>query len=448
MKLRIEHFTYLLTLIVILLVVCHGCKSGTTPSTKEQASDVADDTVTTQLDEKPSEKLSEVVKPLQPLPPADVELIHTDLPVSGEVELLHAHPEPVRAPGEIVPAVIDYLPTRPPQLPDEILSRLADLRRKMMHSGIPNYSESDVYAEKQLEILTGGMSDKDAVAFLEKYKYYNTAILKRISAGRGFTYLARIGSSPERLHAAALRAVDENSNNFDAYMHLLSEKSRDTRILGYREILDENPSYVLALQGLARDIAYELPLEAARHLKKSIRLDPSYGFFDLGITYERIGNYKTAWLCYRRELTQPHLPGVETHILNLESGISNYPSIQEKIDSQPEDTDNPFVEESILKPKVYPVEAHQELKKFRTWVETIVKEKSEAHTDNLLTKEIDAFIKHGRFTFEPERTVRAYEFIQRNGEIVGLVLLKQKDPELAQEIESLINEKKSDKTEK
>ncbi len=441
MKLQSENAANLFTLIVILLVVCHGCKpETTTPITKEQASDVVDDTVLKPLDEKLAAKSSEVVKPLQPLPPADMEVIHTDLPVSEGSELPQR--KHARAPGEIVPAVMDYLPTRPPQLPDEIVSRLADLRRKMMYSGIPNYSKSDEYAEKQLEILTGDLSDEEAVAFLEKYKYYNTAILTRISAGRGFTYLARIGSSPERIHAAAMQAVAENPNNYDAYMYLLSDAKRESRILGYREILDENPTYVPALQGLARDIAYESPLQAAQHLKKSIRLDPSYGFFDLGITYERMGDYKTAWLCYRRELTLPHFHGVETHIFNLESGVSNYPLVEETIGSRPENMDSSFVEDTVSTPKFYPVEAHQELKKFQVWVESIVKEKSETHTDNLLAKEIDTFIKYGRFTYDPDRTVQAYEFIARHGDIIGLRHLKKQDLQLALEIERISAKKR------
>ena len=182
MKLCIENLATLLLIIVAILIAgCEGCKrETTTQNTKQQASNVLDTTAKTLLDEKPTEESSEVVKPLQPLHPEGIEVIHTDLPVSDVVE--HPYPEPVRAPGEIVPSVVDYLVLRAPQLPDEIKSRLADLRREMMYSGIPDFLNSDVYAQRQLEILTGGMSDEAAVAFLEKYKYYNAAILERISA--------------------------------------------------------------------------------------------------------------------------------------------------------------------------------------------------------------------------------------------------------------------------
>ena len=44
--------------------------------------------------------------------------------------------------------------------------------------------------------------------------------------------------------------------------------------------------------------------------------------------------------------------------------------------------------------------------------------------------------------FEPERTVRAFEMIERYGPKEGLQKLKEKDPELAEQMERLIEERR------
>ena len=62
-------------------------------------------------------------------------------------------------------------------------------------------------------------------------------------------------------------------------------------------------------------------------------------------------------------------------------------------------------------------------------------------TNNFLAKELEAHLKGGKTKVAPERLVRAFEMIQRHGETKGFQRLKEKDPELAAEVERFIEEK-------
>ncbi len=69
-------------------------------------------------------------------------------------------------------------------------------------------------------------------------------------------------------------------------------------------------------------------------------------------------------------------------------------------------------------------------------------EESPIDTNNFLTKQLEAHLKGGKTTVEPERIVRAFEMIERYGGTKGLQRLKEKDPELAAEVERLMKEKR------
>ena len=85
--------------------------------------------------------------------------------------------------------------------------------------------------------------------------------------------------------------------------------------------------------------------------------------------------------------------------------------------------------------------AQREFNEFLKWVESIMNEESPIDTNNFLTKQLEAHLKGGKTTVEPERIVRAFEMIKRYGGTKGIQRLKEKDPELAAEVERLMKEK-------
>ena len=397
--------------------------------------------------------------------------------------------------GKIVPPSSGHL-QKPPPLPEDIKTRLIQLAKGMAGS-VKNYMETEEYAERELEILTGDLTPEEAVIFLEKHQVYNAAILERISADRGFGYLKAIWASPERTSAAAKRAHAENPDNFDAQMWILGYEDKSKRIAGYREILAKNPNYVRALRSLGRDLAYDAPIEAIQHLKKATSIDPTFGLFYLGKAHERLGEVKTAWLYYRKRQNHPRSVFRDSilnqHMRALEGGGFNYQPIQRErevllqIDQEvlqpdmgkahPEKDSLPVVVEkpwhselTPLKPKTpekqptdkelrkaartealraeflrHQEQAHQEFKVFIEWVESVANENAPIDTNDFLAKELAAHLKGGKTEVAPERLVRAFEFINRYGKEEGHKRLKERDRELATEIESYKNKTTSEK---
>ena len=60
---------------------------------------------------------------------------------------------------------------------------------------------------------------------------------------------------------------------------------------------------------------------------------------------------------------------------------------------------------------------------------------------DFLSTELAAHLSGGDALFAPERTIRAYEMIERYGPKEGLQRIKEKDPELAKLMERLIEER-------
>ena len=393
--------------------------------------------------------------------------------------------------GKIVPPSSGHL-QKPPPLPEDIKTHLIQLEKEMADSIKSNYWETEEYAERELEILTGDLTPEEAVSFLETHQVYNAAILKRVSADRGFRYLKAIGASPERTSNAATLALAENPNNYDAQMWLLGYEDKTKRIAGYREILVENPNYLPTLRSLGRDLAYDEPVEAIQHLKKATSIDPTSGFFYLGKAHERLGDVKTAWLYYRKRQNHPRSVFRDSilnqHMRVLEGEGFNYPPIQHEhqtlpqIDGEvpqpdmgeahPGKNSVPVVETPWFReltplepkpPKNQPTDkvrqraarteaarteflrqqeqTHQEFKVFLEWVESVANENAPIDTNNFLAKELESHLKGKKTNMDLARIVRAFEFIERYGGREGLQRLKEKDPELVKQIERFRKEK-------
>ena len=343
-------------------------------------------------------------------------------------------------------------------------------------------------SEIELEAFTGAMTPEEAVDFLEKHGRYNEAILSRISPHRAFKYLKAIRSGWDKINAYAEKALAENPDDFDAKMRLLLYESDNAKAAeGYQEILAKDPNHVGALLNLAYRTHYDDPEGALEHLGKVNKLDPTRGFGDIGLVYERLGDVKTAWLYYRKHETLGHDPLIYAHKRAIERGEPGYPPIhlerqmipefdEESLDKgsvAPEQIGVPAAEETPWFPELLPLEtlppekqpsnkkgqkatraeaaraefqrqqaaAQKEFDEFIKWAESIMNADAPLDTNNFLAKELEAHLKGGKTKVAPERLVRAFEMIQRHGETKGFQRLKEKDPELAAEVERFIEEK-------
>lgn len=167
----------------------------------------------------------------------------------------------------------------------------------------------------------------------------------------------------------------------------------------------------------------------------------------LGFAYQRLGDYKTAWVHLKKgqALTEQCLsccpspgkgtPDVEvtehhdysTHITAIESGR---PLVQRQRKSHSShDEAAPF----------------EELKGFLVWAGAIIRD-TPITTNNFLAKELESHLLGKKTTFHPERITRAFELMEQHKQRKGMRLLQQSDPPLAREVLRLFNKKKSAET--
>ena len=388
--------------------------------------------------------------------------------------------------GTIPAAVHDDIIEPPPPLPTDLQTRLYNLHREMAAIGemyeIRNGRKfmTEEAHKRRLEILVGDMNPEDAIDFLEEHGQYNEAILSQVSAHRAFKYLQAIRASWEKVNEYAEKALAENPDNFEAKMRLmLYEKDNAKAAAGYKEILAKDPNHVGALLNLGYRTHYDDPEGALEHLIKGNKLDPTKGLECIGMVHERLGDVKTAWLYYRKHLTLwPRNPLARSHLSWINAGEPKYTPIYLERQTVPP-RDEASMEKGVVIPKEkrtpaakempwlpelpsrekHPPEnqptdaaaraefqrqqaaAQKEFDEFIKWTERIMHEDAAVGTNDFLAKELAAHLSGGKTEVTPERLVRAFEMIERHGRTSGLQRLKDKDPELAAEMQRFLEEK-------
>ena len=360
-------------------------------------------------------------------------------------------------------------------LPQEKLDRI--LREANM-SVIPEGGIGDPVAwvegmiQKRVDILT---EDMDTVSAFK--------LLKTISFPRGhYEKYAR---------EYAQRAIDENPDFLEGRLYLVYRGPDDARAAAeYREILEDFPNSRGALTGLGSRLAMDHPVEAIYHLKRANRMNPSSGLAALGRAYQRLGDYKTAWVYLKKAQTYPHGPLLDRYVKAIEAGTPLVQPLPLRREKSPAGTDTSFEVWNALpkdtdtvtetfrddagrseesppqfssKQKTVDSErerasasakrAHEEFLKhqellqkelddFLQWAETIINAKSPMDTKNFLMKEMEAHLKGGQAHFEPDRIVRAFEIMERYGPKEGIKHLQKNDPEVAEQVQRLLVKKR------
>ena len=292
----------------------------------------------------------------------------------------------------------------------------------------------------------------------------------------------------------AQRALDENPDLLEARLYLVHKGPDDALAAAqYREILRDFPDSTGALIGLGVRLATDYPVEAIHHLKKANRINPEFGLRALGMAYQRLGDYKTAWTYLKKAQTYPHGPLTDRYVEAIEAGtpliqpiwrteregpqdIAGDPNDIEAL-PLPENTDavpEPSIDDigDLLSPlpregsEQETAEAeraraaaaaakqahedflkhaelsHKELNDFLQWAETILNADSPMDTNNFLMKEMEAHLKGGQAQFDPERIIRAFETLERYGPREGIKRLQKNDPDVAKQVQRLLTEKR------
>ncbi len=392
-----------------------------------------------------------------------------------------------------IPPITSAIPP-PPLLPTDIQTRLNQIFQEMVLAGTMHEVKNgekvitEAAYKRNYDVLVGDRVPEDAVTFLETYQIYNPLILDELEPRRAIDYLYKVRARWKDRETYARRVLARDSGNPDAQMVLLSaEPDNATAAAGYRDIVNRDPENIGALNALGYRLHYDHPDEAIQHLKKANSLNPTPNFFSLGLASERLGDLKTAWLYYRKQQTIENGSLVEAHKLAIERGspvyapISRTPSPISESDEMlmdigemtHEETFAPVAEETPWLPELPSQERHpsenqladkenrkaarseatraefqqqhaaaqRELEEFLKWAESIMNAEDSIDPSNFLSKEFAAHLNGGDAQFAPERTIRAYEMIERYGPDKGLQKLKEKDPELAEQMERLLEAK-------
>ncbi len=411
--------------------------------------------------------------------------------------------------------------------PQPILYTVGQLKqkrewRKMMEADEITREE---YSEKVLQLTVGDMDMESAVRFYEKHGNYSPALLARLDTVSAFKHLKVVHEqitfhpntrSYDLLRAHAERVLSETASDspehFEAKLFLADTDQDASRAVSlYRELLQRDPysqhivhSVLEEAIPVRRHIYVHLgnrlwrdqPEEAIPYLKLAAKLDEPHGDYPvmsnhiLGEAYERIGDYKTAWVYHKRAYKKTGHWKPKSHIKAIEAGTPYIlPIAEEKFDvSVPHDMGNPFdVDNSTSIPETFPEDtphwsddspslplkqdtvdpeatraaaakkAREEFKKleeitrnkefndFFEWVESIENAASPIDTNNFLMKEMEIYLKGGEAQFDLERIIRAFETMERYGAKEGIKHLQKNDPDVAAQVQRLLEAKRPKK---
>lgn len=378
-------------------------------------------------------------------------------------------------------------PPTPPPLPDDARQQVEIMLRPLLEAGkVLDWRDDGPYltpeaSQIELKALTSGMTPEEAIAFLEEHGHYNEAILSQVSAHRAFKYLKATRSDPEKVNKYAEKALAEDPDNIDLKKHLLLYETDIAKVAaGYKEILATNPNDVGALLNLAYRTHYDDPVGALEYAIKANKLDPTRGLSIIGQVWERLGDRKTAWLYYRKQLTYRDDMLARAHLSWIDAGKSKYPPIYLERQTVPQrdeaviekgvvvlkENPTPVFEETPWYPELPPDEMHpedtrqtdaeaaraaferrqaaaqKEFNAFMKWAETVMDAGAAMETNDFLTQELATHLRGGETKVTPERLVRAFELLERHGRTRGLRRLKDTDPDLAAEMERFLEKKR------
>lgn len=200
---------------------------------------------------------------------------------------------------------------------------------------------------------------------------------------------------------------------------------------------------------LASLIWYDSPEEAISYALKGLcnknsHPDSARLHAVLGFAYQRLGDYKTAWVHLKKgqALTEQcssccPSPGEGTEPVEV-AKHNDYSAHITAIESG-----RPLVQRHReLRSSHDKAAAFEELDAFLQWAGAIMRD-TPITTNNFLAKELESHLLGQKTTFHPERITRAFELMEQHKQSKGMRLLQQSDPPLAREVLHMFNKKRS-----
>ena len=193
---------------------------------------------------------------------------------------------------------------------------------------------------------------------------------------------------------------------------------------------------------------YDSPEEVIGYALKGLRNNNSHPdgarlHAVLGFAYQRLGDYKTAWVHLKKGqgLTEQSLsccpsPGKGT----LDVEVTEHYDYSAHITAI--ESGRPLVQrQRIARSSRDKAGAFEELKGFLVWAGAIMRD-TPITTNNFLAKELESHLLGKKTAFHPERITRAFELMEQHKQSKGMRLLQQSDPPLAREVLRLLNKKR------
>ncbi len=401
MKLHIQTLTFGLTFIVILLAGCSGC--GLTKAPQKNATGDAD-TLKVKIGWQPSEG-NPLLKPSKSN----------------------------RAPSDMLEGEKSGNNERNSKLSREFLDHV-----NTVHNDGNSYFSNPNFWQEKYDLIDEylGLDTESTVRFIIEHNLYTEAIVKYLDDYDAFRYVKENAPHGEKGLAvdAAERVFANEPGSLKGLETGLYLARLATEVDGdnteahtiYLSILRHHPDNVKALYKSGEVFIYDdMPEEAIPLFEKANRLVPTHYNFNLGEAYYMLGDYKTAWVYFRKELNaRKHPEGSHTRFWAREF-LQAY-EVEKDL--------APPVSTSTVDPLSM---SFVELTAFVNWAKSLSTDTS-IDINPFLAKEIQAHIRGERSPFEPTRLVRAFEHIHRHGKEEGIRRLEQSDPELANKVKQSV----------
>lgn len=402
----------------------------------------------------------------------------------------------------------DHLHLKEPHPPSRIPRDLKKRLEKVRADGNTFYNNPN-YFQEVYEAVSNGRDMETTIDILKEYGIFTDVVLEHMDSYEAFEYALNSSiptdyiapttmTGPDMKYAKRVIAEDPSSPEALEAGLYLGRLLRDPheKQTAYLKVLEDHPNSAMALDRLGNLLDYDQPELAIPYLKKAAQLDPELGSDALlGVAYERLGDYKTAWTHYKRALK--HNPN-DYCIINLKAIERGepilFPIVREPTEvpvpdssearqdmpalppTEDPDTFVPLPEDDAdpVSPAVPDVPTREdmarqeakrqaserqalldrmqeqqqmeqeayflELEEFINWAESIMND-TPIDTNNFLAKELERHLSGKEATFDPDRVTRGFELIQRYGQDEGIKRLEKTDPKLAKQVKQMLNEK-------
>ena len=396
---------------------------------------------------------------------------------------------------------IPELALQPPSYPGDLEERLENL-----NSNGNSYYTNDNYFQELYDVVSKGLDMNATIKILKEYGIYTDVVLDHMDDFEAFEYIinhapteykfSKTISGDDIKYAKRVISQDPKSDNAlkaGLYIARMLENVHEKETY-YRGILKHHPDSSNALYELGSLILMERPEESIGYFRKALNDSSSSAISMIGIAHERLGDYKSAWIYYKKALKinpldecinnleaiqngEPHLYPILKTPSKLNDSVydvdlldtplwiphdTEYMDfVQEYMDLYQNDLNpnNPDLIQSASntdkKVKVENKESffknirEKDLKAqesyFKSLYEfidraTTVEQGNPIDFNDFLSEELQRHLLLKQTTFEPERITRGFKLIKKYGEKDGLKRLRRLDPSLADKLAEIMKE--------